>query len=738
MLLANREGISAREFLSEAKFYESYSRFNKDTGRYETWNQAVDRVMNMHRQKYVRLLGNSEFNQMLDKITQFYYDRKVLGAQRALQFGGDQLLKHEMKIYNCVSGYADRAAFFNEFFYILLCGCGSGYSVQKQHVAKMPKIKPRTRRVVTHVIEDSIEGWADALGALMSSFFEGGGVFPQYEGKCIYFDSRNIRQKGAPINGGFLAPGPEPLINALHKIEAILNERVVQADNLRPIDVYDIACHAADAVISGGVRRAATICLFSPDDLEMMMAKTGNWMEANKQRRRSNNSVVLLRKDVTTKSIIDMMEYIRQYGEPGFVLVDDLDITFNPCVEIGMYPQIEGLSGWQGCNLVEGNGAKVTSKEDFFALCEVMAMIGTLQAGYTNFKYVSEATKRIFEREALLGVSITGWMNSPKVLLDPETLKEGARIVKEVNKRVAKLLGINPAARTTCVKPSGNASTLLGTAPATQGEHSPRYLRLTQMNKLSPIAQTMVHENPYMVEESVWSESNSDYVIMWPIIAPKGSKFKSKLHGVDFLETVKLIQENWVNEGTNLDLCINKNVRHNVSNTVMVKNDDWEEVAEFINQNKEYFTGISFLGESGDKDFHQAPYTAVLTASEIVDKYGDGAMFASGLIVDSTKGFRDLWQAIYIAIYNGVPAGEIKDQQSDWVRRFHKFAENYFNGDMKQAEYCLKDVALLHKWNKIQQSIKYVDFNEHLKTEVEIDIDTTSGLSCFGGACEVA
>lgn len=1024
-----KKEVSARQFLAEAKFYESYSRFDQDKNRYETWEESVDRVMDMHRTKYSHLVGNPQFDGYLSDITQSYKDKKLLGAQRALQFGGEQLLKHEMKLYNCfsedtrfitnegvksfedfddgdqvivsthtgnwktatvksygeqklnsivfskggakkviqatanhrwilhdgsettqltigdrlfkepetfsqfdwetadplqqlywcygyvygdgtvngnysmvrlckrdrdlenrfvsmgfktsssaslegdvmvytgsyqktlpnlerddpeligsfvagylnadgirnynkhgkqyqgiqatgeesidfirrafpiagvhiiseteltgretnygirpytvrfttcdssgskynagwkvesieksksgtvwcleveddhsfileggivtgncVSGYADRAKFFNEFFYILLCGCGYGYSVQKHHVAKLPEIQARTRHVRTHVISDDIEGWADAAAVLMSSFFVGGGAFPQYEGKCVYFDPTQIRKKGSLISGGFLAPGPEPLIAALHKIEAILNDLISQGiRKLRPIDVYDIACHLADAVISGGVRRAATICLFSPDDQDMLMAKTGNWGKENPQRARSNNSMVILRGSLTFDEFLRIMEPIKQYGEPGFVFVDDLEICFNPCVEIGMYPQIDGISGQQGCNLTEGNASVVHTAQDFYDICRVSAILGTIQAGYTNFKYVGEETKRIFEREALIGVSFTGWMSNPKVFLDPEVLRHGARIVKETNAEVAKLLGINPAARTTCVKPSGNASTLLAAPPATDGEHAKRWLRVTQMNKTSPIAQTMIKECPYMVEECVNTPNGRDYSIFWPIYAYKGSILKKDNSGIQFLENVKTIQENWVNEGTNIDLCVNKSVRHNVSNTVWVADGNWDEVARYVFDNQNVFTGISFLGPYGDKDYNQAPYTEVLTADEIVKKYGDASMFASGLIVDSVKGFDNLWDACYVAINNGVPAGEMKDNQQEWIRRFNKFAEQFFDGDLKMTEYCLKDVSLLHKWNKIQKTIKYVDFNESFKEEILVDIDSTGAMAC--------
>lgn len=729
MLTRNANGISARDFLSAAKFYEGYSRFNEDTRMYETWDQSVERVMDMHQTKYSHLVGNPEFDQIINDITKAYKEKRLLGAQRALQFGGEQLLKHEMKLYNCVSGYANRAEFFNEFFYILLCGCGAGYSVQKHHVEQIPEIRPRTKRTVTYEIQDSIEGWADSVAVLLSSYFNGGGVYPKYEGKCVHFDAQKVRKKGSKISGGFLAPGPEPLMNALLKIEAILNERSLEGF-LRPIDVYDINCHIADAVVSGGVRRAATICLFSKDDQEMLNAKVGNWRETNPQRGRSNNSMVLKRDEIQFEEFDSYMKYIREYGEPGYVFVDSYEHVFNPCVEIGMYAHFGDQSGWQGCNLVEQNGSMVKTPEDFFESCRIASAVATLQAGYTNFKYVSEITKKIFEREALIGVSVTGWMNSPDVLLNPEVLEKGAAIVLETNKRVAKLIGINPAARTTCVKPSGNASVLLGTSPASQGEHSERHIRITQMNKQSPIAQAMLETNPYMVEESVWSANNTDYVIMWPIVAPKGSLFKKDLQGVKFLEYVKLIQTHWVNAGTDVGLCVDPNLRHNVSNTTMVSEDDWDKVSKYVFENKDYFTGISFISASGDKDYPQAPFTAVLTPKEIVSKYGDAALFASGLIVDAIHGFRDLWEACDVIKYGTEMEGETRDNREAWIRRFTKFADNFFDGDLQKTEYCLKDVALLHKWNKIQQTITEIDFRDVFKEQLEIDIDTTGAQAC--------
>ena len=737
-LVPNNRDRDTRELMSQTKFYEGYSRWDEEKKRYETWEEAVTRVMNMHREYYKDKM-TPDLAQLIDEAESLYKLQYALGAQRALQFGGDQLKKHQMRMYNCTSTYADRPRFFSELFYVLLCGAGAGFSVQQHHVAKLPNIAERKKQAKGWVVEDSIEGWADALGALMSSYFVGGGQFPEMEGRKVYFDLQHVRPKGAMINGGFKAPGPEPLRRSLDKIEHLIQSRVLKGETrLRPIDVYDIAMHAADAVLAGGVRRSATICLFSPDDVEMINAKTGNWFIDNPQRGRSNNSAVIVRDDISKEDFKRIMGSIKEFGEPGFFFVDDRDITTNPCVEIGMYPQINGESGWQGCNLTEINGGKCTSKEEFFKACRAGAIMGTLQAGYTDFKYLNGTSKEIFAREALLGVSITGWMNNPEVLLDEEVQKEGAQIVKQVNKTVAKLIGINAAARTTCVKPSGNASVLLQTASGIHAEHSPRYLRHIQLNKETEVGQLIAKTNPYMVEESVWSANGTDYCVAFPIISPEGSLYREELYGKNLLEKVKLVQNNWVEAGTNVELCINPKTRHNVSNTVTVMPHQWSEVEDYVYDNRHSFAGISFLAGSGDKDFAQAPMTEVKTEEQIVAQYGKGALFASGLIVDTRKqGFRDLWEATQIAQTPPEFQGEVSDIRAEWIRRFQKFADNYFMGDTKETEYCLKDVFLLHKWEKIQQNIQSVDFTSELDEKRFTDIDTMGAIACQGGACEI-
>lgn len=727
-----------RDMLSDAKFFEGYSRWNESKNRYETWNEAVERVMNMHREFYKEKM-TSELSTLIDEAEELYKEKYFLGAQRALQFGGEQLIKHQMRLYNCTSTYADRSEFFGEFFYILLCGAGAGVSVQKHHIAKLPKIQSRTKQAKIYNVTDDIEGWASAADVLMSSYFVGGGNHPDFEGRRVYFDTSAIREKGSMISGGFKAPGPEPLRRALDKIEHLLQGLVLKGiSTLAPINVYDIAMHLADAVLAGGVRRSATIFLFSPDDEDMMKAKTGNWFIENPQRGRSNNSAVIVRGAASREQFHNLMQSVREFGEPGFVFVESTEHTYNPCVEIGKYPVFvtesnERISGWQGCNLTEINGAKANTQEEFLRACRGAAILGTLQAGYTDFRFISAISKKIFEREALLGVSITGWMNNPQILLQPEILQIGAKLVREVNRKVAAMIGINPAARTTCVKPAGNASVLLKTASGVHGEQSPLYIRNVQMNKDSEVAQLIKSVNPYMVEESVWSQNKTDYVVSFPVIAPKNSVWKKDLYGTNLLDKVKLIQQNWVEYGTDESLCVDPTVRHNVSNTIDVLPTQWDEVEEYLYTNRQFFAGVSLLASTGDKDFAQAPFTAIETEEEIVRKYGRGAMFASGLIVDGVKIFDNLWSAIMIANYGDTEGSQEKaDIRADWIRRFAKYSEAYFNDDRKKAEYCLKAVYLLHKWAKIQENYSNVDFAFQLESKKFTDINTTGAAACAG------
>jgi len=735
---------AGKKMMSSSKFYMGYSRWNEVKGGYETWDESVERVMNMHREKYAAVMS-PELEEYIAFAEQAYKDKAVLGAQRALQFGGEQLFKHEARMYNCSVSHCDRAAFFQEAMYLLLCGCGVGFSVQGHHVAKLPKVHKRyEKKVKVFQVPDTIEGWADAFGVLFSSYFVDGGTFPEYKGCQVHFDFNKIRPKGSLISGGFKAPGPDGLRSALVKCEALLEALVegkTESVSLPTITAYDFVMHMSDAVLSGGVRRSATICMFDKDDELMLKAKTGDWFVDNPQRGRSNNSVMLVRDELSREEWANIMKSVKDFGEPGFIFTENKEFCFNPCVEIGMLPVSEtGESGFQFCNLTEINGSQCVDKESFFRACKAGAILGTLQAGYSNFKYLSDATRQITEKEALLGVSITGWMNNPDVLFDPQNMIDGATVVKDINSVIAILLGINQAARTTAVKPSGNASVVLGTASGIHGEHSPKYLRNVQMNVGDEVTRIITKTNPKMVESSVWSSNGTDVVVSFPVESKEGSIYKSDLMGVKQLEYVKTAQQYWIEHGTNYELCVDPDLRHNVSNTITV--DNWDEVEEYIYNNRKWFAGISLLSSMGDRAYAQAPFTEVFTAQQIVDMYGDSSMFASGLIVGALQAFgNNLWMACDTALGFGLkldPEDSSDLLKRDWVRRVKKFAEKNFDGDVMKLTFMLKDCHNLHKWVGINNNFVDVDFSQDLSQQSYTDVDTMGSQACAGGVCEIS
>ena len=725
---------------SNLKFYSDYSRYNEETEKYEDWYGSVNRIMDMHIQEYTdRKVMSPELMGYIDEVTTTYKEKRILGSQRALQFGGDPIRKHHSKMYNCLASYADRPEFFQEAMYWLLSGCGIGFSVQGCHIQSIPAVTTRGSTTKTFKPDDSIEGWSDAFGVLISSYFASDAPFPDYQGCRVDFDLSAIRPKGAKISGGYKAPGAEGLRKSLDKCKILLDAVTVNGlTKLNSITIYDFVMHMSDAVLSGGVRRSATICIFDVFDELMLKAKTGMWLIDNPQRARSNNSAALIKGKVTKQQYDNAFKSVQEFGEPGFVFLDHEDQVYNPCVEIGMYARADnGKTGWQGCNLTEGNGAKCDTPEDFYIACKNLSILGTLQAGYTNFKYVSPESQSIFERESLIGVSFTGWTNNPEVMFDPEVQREGARIVKYWNQKIAKLININPAARTTTCKPSGNASILLKCASGIHGEHAPMYFRNMQMNKDNDVAKLFAEANPLCVEESVWSENKTDWCFSIPIVSKEGSLYKKDLLGVKQLELVKLTQNNWVEKGTNLEASVFKSVRHNVSNTIQV--DDWEQVKEYIWDNRDSFAGISLLAMSGDKDYDQAPFLEVYTSAQLHEMYGDAALLASGLIVDGLHAFNsNLWDAINDYIADKQYAGGSLDLlKKDWVRRAKQFANNFLDGDATKTSHCLKDVYNLHRWFKIQRNFKEVDFSKANLKPTYTDISTTAAIACAGGACEI-
>jgi ribonucleoside-diphosphate reductase alpha chain len=729
--------MSALQELQNYTFVSKYARWLEDKNRRETWKEAVDRVRNMMHTQYADL----DISEDIDWAYDIMYKKKVLGSQRALQFGGEPILKRHAKIYNCTSSYCDRLRFFQECFWLLLCGSGTGFSVQKHHVAKLPTLEhdvPDNNEGIKYVIEDSIEGWADALGVLLSSYFSKPiEEFKMYKNSYVIFDYSNIRAKGSNLSSGVgKAPGFEPLQNGLEKIRILLDRCVANGQKkLRPIDAYDIVMHSSDAVLSGGVRRSASLALFSPNDEEMAKAKTGNWYIENPQRARSNNSALLLKNDTTFEEFQTLMESVKEFGEPGFIWSESTEMIFNPCVEIGMWPVDEesGKSGWQGCNLSTINCSSVEDEDDFFERCRAAAIIGTLQAGFTKLDYLGKTSEKIFAREALLGVSLTGTMEKHDLILTEKVLTKGAKIAVETNKELSKKIKINQAARVTCLKPEGTSSSMLGTSSGIHPHHAKRYIRHVQANVLEAPYQHFKKYNPQACDKSAWSANNTDEIVKFPIEVPDGAKLKNQLPAVEMLSVVKDTQKNWVNSGKNRALCTQDYLSHNVSNTVTVKPDEWDDVTKYIYDNRKYFAGISLIPQSGDKDYPQAPFTTVYTSREIVKEYGDAALWCSGLIELGLNAFNNnLWAACDYVSMNQAKENDSTDRLL-FVTKMKNFAGKYFDGDIKRLTYCMKDV---HNWKiycDLFDSFQKVDYTQLSETE-----DNTTGIeeiSCAGGAC---
>jgi len=728
--------MSALQELQNYTFVSKYARWIEDKNRRETWKEAVDRVKNMMHSFYTdKGIAND-----IDWAYELMLKRKVLGSQRALQFGGEPILKRHAKIYNCTSSYCDRLRFFQECFWLLLCGSGTGFSVQKHHISKLPSLEHDVKedQAVKYIIEDSIEGWANSLGVLLSSYFSKPvEEFKQYKNSHIVFDYSNIRPKGSSLASGVgKAPGYEPLANGLEKIRTLLDRCISNGQKkLRPIDAYDIIMHSSDAVLSGGVRRSASLALFSHDDTEMAKAKTGNWYMDNPQRARSNNSALLIKDSTTYEEFDTLMQSVKEFGEPGFIWSDSTEMTFNPCVEVGMWPVDEesGKSGWQGCNLSTINCSSIEDEEDFYERCKAAAIIGTLQAGFTKLDYLGDTSCKIFAREALLGVSLTGTMEKHDLVLTEKALKNGAKIAVETNKLMAKAIGINQAARVTCLKPEGTSSSMLGTSSGIHPHHAKRYIRHVQANILEAPYQYFKKLNPQACEKSSWSANNTDEVIKFPIEVPDGAKLKNQLPAVEMLKVVKDTQKNWVYSGKNRSLCTQDYLSHNVSNTVTVKPDEWESVTRFIYDNRKYFAGISLIPQSGDKDYPQAPFTTVYTSREIVKEYGDAALWCSGLIELGLNAFNNnLWAACdYISLNQTKETDDANKLK--FMTKMTNFASKYFDSDLRRLTYCMKDVYNWKIYCDLFNGFTKVDYTQLSELE-----DNTAGIeeiSCAGGAC---
>lgn len=772
----SNERVDSRDIISDYIFYSKYSRVKPD-GKKETWEEAVSRVMEMHYQFFdgkIKEENKDAFNKVFQEAWVSYNNQEILGSQRSLQYGGPQLLKNNFRSFNCSGSYCNRIEFFKELAELLLSGCGVGFSVQKVHTEQFPIVKgiEDTSKIYL-IIEDSIEGWSNSIGSLIEAYYKG------YSN--IEFDYSQIRPEGSFVSGGFKAPGSEPLKICHNKLRKILSK--AKGRKLRPFELHLMSCIIADAVISGGIRRSAMISIFDIDDEEMLQCKTGDWFLTYPELCRCNNSVAIY-EDTPKEKYDKIFEYIQQYGEPGIVFPADNEVVTNPCCETNLFPMYinpDGSKeyGFSFCNLCEINGKKIKTEQDFYRACRTAAILGTFQAAYTeNLPLLSKATKKIMERDALLGVGITGMADNPQILFNERIQINGARIVKETNKEVANILGINEAARTTVVKPSGNSSQLLGTGSGVHAYHFRKYIRNIQANNNEQALKETLKVNSDIASPSFWNKKN-ETVLSFPIELDDKTMVRTDFSTLDFLYRIYTTEKGWVMEGTNKEhpsSILKPKYRHNVSCTVSVKDNEWKEVADWIWERKDGFFGLSFLSETGDLDYPQAPYTSYLNEKELAETYGQGAILSSGLIVDGLQVFGDIWTAcnaatgkaddlltytdeyllsfikkhmkdgkllvnidgLYVSDVNAISSHlqHKVELRNDWVRRFKKFSKNHFNGDDKKCSCCLKHVNIFHQWQKIKNQ-KPVDW-ENVQWEQEYkNVGENVATACSGGACEL-
>jgi ribonucleoside-diphosphate reductase alpha chain len=568
----------SNRILSEITVYMKYAKYIPELKRRETWYELVTRNMEMHIKSYPHL------EQEIRENYQFVYNKRVLPSMRSMQFAGKPIEISPNRIYNCAYAPVDDWRVFSEIMFLLLGGTGVGYSVQKHHVEFLPEIRKPNERTRRWLVADSIEGWADAVKVLVKSYFFGGSK--------IEFDFSDIRPKGARlITSGGKAPGPQPLKECLIKIEGIFESKQ-DGEKLKPIEAHDMVCHIADAVLTGGIRRAALISLFSATDDEMISCKSGAWWEKNPQRGRANNSAALLRHKITKDYFMELWKRIEASGagEPGIYFTNDKDWGTNPCCEIALRP-------FQFCNLTEINVSNVVNQEDYEARVKAATFVGTLQAGYTNFHYLRPIWQRTTEKDALIGISMTGIGSGAVLGLD---MKSAAKIVKSENERVAELLGINKAARTTTVKPAGTTSLTLGTSSGIHAWHNDYYIRRIRVGKNEAIYGYLKDNHPELIEDEYFRPHDTA-VIGIPQKAPEGSILRNE-SPIQLLERVKKVHTEWIKPGHRTG-----SNSHNVSATISVREHEWPAVGEWMWIEREHYNGLSVLPyDSGS--YKQAPF----------------------------------------------------------------------------------------------------------------------------------
>lgn len=603
----------SHQILSQITTYLKYARWLPEKHRRETWEEIIDRSKNMHLGKFPNLTTE------IEEAFRYVYDKKVLPSMRAAQFAGKPIEISPSRSYNCSAIPISHPLVFSEIIFLLLGGSGVGFSVQYHHIEQLPEIRKPINKRRRFLVNDSIEGWADTIKVLMTAYFEGRSN-PD-------FDFRDIRPKGTLLRtSGGRAPGPQPLIDCVHNIRKILDKKV-SGTKLTSLECHDILCHIADAVLSGGIRRAALLSLFSMDDEDMLNCKYGNWAELNPQRGRANNSAMILRHRIEEDEFFRLWEIIKssRCGEPNIYFSNDTEYLPNPCAEISIRVSNQGGAF---CNLTTFNVSDVFTQKELNNRARVASFIGTLQAAYTDFHYLRAGWKRNTERDALLGVSPTGIAVEH---IDSLDFREAAEVVLRENERVAKLIGINRATRTCTCKPSGTSSLTLATSSGIQAWHDKYYIRRIRVFKHEAIYKYMKKNMGDLVEDDFY-QPNTQAVINIPVAAPEGAITKDE-PTINLLERIKKFNVEWIRTGHRQGANY-----HNVSATVYVKNDEWDEVGRWMWDNREYYNGITVLPYDGGT-YKQMPFESCSreTYEEMMKKIGEIDLSRVSEIEDHTS-----------------------------------------------------------------------------------------------------
>ena len=555
----------SNQLLSDVTIYSKYSRYLPSKNRRETWEEIVNRNKAMHIKKYPKLIEEIETNY------KYVMDKKVLPSLRGMQFGGKPIEISNTRQYNCGYIPIDHYRAFDEIAFLLLGGSGIGFSVQRHHVDQLPPVvKPTKKR--RYLIGDSIEGWSESIKALMKAYLCGNSL--------PIFDFRDIRPRGRRlITSGGIAPGPEPLKDCLHNIQKVL-DRKSDGEKLRPIECHDVVCHIADCILAGGIRRSATLSLFDHDNYEMLTSKYNSWWEHDPQRARANNSALLMRDEISEEQFFELWKKIEASGsgEPGFYWSNSRDMGINACQEASL--EKGGL-----CNLTTMNVADVHSQNDLNNRAKCAAFIGTLQAGYTDFHYVREIWQTRAEKDALLGVSMTGIASGGVLDL---SLSDAANVVLKENERVAELIGINKGARNTITKPEGTSSCVLGCSSGIHPYHAPFFIRRMRLLKTEPLYSYISETLPDLVEDD-FLKPQTQSVLSFPQKAPEGSVYRTE-SPIKLLERIKHFTCEWIKPGHRTGANT-----HSVSATVSIKDKEWDKVGKWMWENKDYYNGLSVI-----------------------------------------------------------------------------------------------------------------------------------------------